>query len=257
MTDIPNGLVEGRVLAKKQWTHNLFSLEVSAPIEQYVAGQFTKLGLRNEEGEWVRRAYSMVNHPNHEYGYQHLEFLIIADSDGQLSPKLNQLDSGDPVYVGKQPSGFMIIEEVPDHARDLWMLSTGTAIGPFLSMLDDETLTSRFDNVVLVHAVRTVDELVYADTIKDALSRLGSKFKFVSIVSREHHEQSLSGRIPELLLSGELQKKVGMDLQAPDSFVFMCGNPAMVKDTSSALTELGLHKHLRKKPGHFSSENYW
>lgn len=257
MTDIPNGLVEGRVLAKKQWTHNLFSLEVSAPIEQYVAGQFTKLGLRNEDGEWVRRAYSMVNHPDHEYGYQHLEFLIIADSDGQLSPKLNQLDSGDPVFVGKQPSGFMTIEEIPDYARELWMLSTGTAIGPFLSMLGDNKLSNRFEKIVLVHAVRRADELVYSQTIRDAQTLLGERFKFVSVVSREDHDASLSGRIPQLLLDGKLQNHVELELDVSKSFVFMCGNPAMVKDTSSALTELGLTKHLRRKPGHFSSENYW
>jgi ferredoxin--NADP+ reductase len=257
MTDVPNGLVEGRVLAKKQWTQNLFSLEVTAPIEEYVAGQFTKLGLLNANGEWVRRAYSMVNHPNHDYGHQHLEFLIIADSDGQLSPKLNQLVSGDAIYVGKQPSGFMTLEEVPEHARDLWMLSTGTAVGPFLSMLDDDSLVDRFDKIVLVHAVRRAEELVYAKTVQDAQARMGKQFEFVSVVSRENHQTSLSGRIPQLLLEGRLQKHVEMELNAPHSFVFMCGNPAMVKDTSSALTELGLTKHLRRKPGHFSSENYW
>ncbi len=61
---VPNGLVEGRVLAKKQWTEKLFSLEVAASIETYVAGQFTgKLGLLNSDGEWVRRAYSNGESP--------------------------------------------------------------------------------------------------------------------------------------------------------------------------------------------------
>ncbi|MFC5077705.1 Ferredoxin--NADP reductase [Vibrio thalassae] len=254
---VPNGLVEGCVLAKKQWTEKLFSLEVAASIDEYVAGQFTKLGLLNSEGEWVRRAYSMVNHPKHLYGQNYLEFLIIADDNGQLSPKLNDLEVGDKLFVGKQPSGFMTLEEIPDYAKELWMLSTGTAIGPFLSILDDPSIAERFDNIVLVHAVRTESELVYSESIESAKTALGDKFHFVSIVSREVHATGLQGRIPELLLNGEIQNMTGVTLSVPDSFVYICGNPAMVKDTSAALGELGLTKHLRRKPGNFASENYW
>lgn len=254
---VPNGLVEGRVLAKKQWTEKLFSLEVAASIESYVAGQFTKLGLLNSDGEWVRRAYSMVNHPKHAYGQDHLEFLIIADDNGQLSPKLNDLEVGDKLFVGKQPSGFMTLEEIPDYAKALWMLSTGTAVGPFLSILEDDSIAERFDSIVLVHAVRTKSELVYSESIECAKNALGDKFHFVSVVSREAHPTSLQGRIPELLLKGEVQEQVGVSLSAPDSFVYICGNPAMVKDTSETLLELGLTKHLRRKPGNFASENYW
>ena len=94
MTDIPHGLVTGKVLHKTEWTDQLFSLQVSAPVSPYQAGQFTKLGLLNSEGEFVRRAYSMVNAPEHEQGYQHLEFLIIKDQSGQLSPQLHKLKVG-------------------------------------------------------------------------------------------------------------------------------------------------------------------
>ena len=135
MTDIPHGLVTGKVVHKTEWTEQLFSLQVSAPVSPYQAGQFTKLGLRNSEGEFVRRAYSMVNAPEHEHGHQSLEFLIVKDQNGQLSPQLHQLKVGDDIFVGKDPSGFMTLEEIPEIADDLWMLSTGTAVGPFISML--------------------------------------------------------------------------------------------------------------------------
>ncbi|MEZ9232294.1 ferredoxin--NADP reductase [Vibrio amylolyticus] len=254
---IGNSLVEGRVVGRKQWSNKLFSLEIEAPVETYVAGQFTKLGLTTDSGECIRRAYSMVNHPNHAHGSHRMEFLIIADDNGQLSPRLNALEIGDSLYVGKQPSGFMTLEEIPEYADELWMLSTGTAIGPFLSMLEDESMESRFKKIVLVHAVRTKQELVYSDSIAERKRALGDKFHYVSVVSRENDDLSLSGRVPELLEQKEIQLKVGSELTVPSSFVYICGNPAMVKDTSAALINLGLSKHLRRKPGHFSSENYW
>ncbi|MGV2988873.1 ferredoxin--NADP reductase [Vibrio sp. E150_011] len=257
MQDVPNGLIEGRVLAKKNWTDKLFSLEISAPITPYVAGQFTKLGLINDNGEWARRAYSMVNHPQHAYGYQHLEFLIVADDSGLLSPKLNALSVGDAVYVGKQASGFMTLDEIPDTARELWMLATGTAVGPFLSMIEDDSIGERFDKVNLIHAVRTASELVYPDQIAACSERLGDAFSYLSVVSRESQDDSLRGRIPELLISGVIQQTLGEKLDPARSFVYLCGNPQMVKDTSQTLVDLGLSKHLRKKPGQFASENYW
>ncbi|WP_295891800.1 ferredoxin--NADP reductase [uncultured Vibrio sp.] len=257
MSNLGNSLVEGHVVGKKQWSDKLFSLEIEAPIERYAAGQFTKLGLLNDDGECIRRAYSMVNHPEHSLGTHHLEFLIIADDNGQLSPRLNRLEIGDSLYVGKQPSGFMTLDEIPDYADELWMLSTGTAIGPFLSMLEDESMKSRFKKIVLVHAVRTKNELVYSESIADRKEALGDRFHYVSVVSRENDDASLRGRVPELLIKKEIQHQVGSELAAPNCFVYICGNPAMVKDTSNTLIELGLTKHLRRKPGHFSSENYW
>ncbi|MGR5219002.1 ferredoxin--NADP reductase [Vibrio parahaemolyticus] len=257
MKTVPNGLVKGRVLARKHWTEKLFSLEIKAPVEKYLPGQFTKLGLTNEQGEWVRRAYSMVNHPGHAHGHDHLEFLIIADDNGQLSPKLHKLRVGDEVYVGQKPSGFMTLDEIPDYAKDLWLLSTGTAIGPFISMLADPSLKWRFTNITLVHAVRTSDELVYQDAIHTVSRNLGDKFQYVTVVSREAHATSLQGRIPLLLTSGAIQGKVGRTFIPSESFLYICGNPFMVKDTSQTLTDLGLEKHLRRKPGNFASENYW
>ncbi|MCL9774959.1 ferredoxin--NADP reductase [Vibrio methylphosphonaticus] len=257
MQGLPNGLIEGRVLTKKVWTDNLFSLEVSAAIEPYAAGQFTKLALLDEHGGWIRRAYSMVNHPSHGYGHQHLEFLIVADKSGQLSPKLQMLDAGDTLFVGKQASGFMTLDEIPNEARELWMLATGTAVGPFLSILEDDSIASRFDSVTLVHAVRAANELVYPDITSALGEVLGSRFNYLSIVSRQDHEFSLRGRIPALLKNHEIQNKLGIHLDPQRSFVYLCGNPQMVKDTSATLVELGLSKHLRRKPGQFASENYW
>ncbi len=257
MTEIPHGLIKGVVLKRHDWTDRLFSLFVEAPINAYQAGQFTKLALPDGCGDWIRRAYSIVNNPKQMEGHQQMEFLIIADESGELSPRLKALNSGDEIFVGKEASGFMTINEMPQGVEDLWLLSTGTAIGPFISILETPLLEERFKNIVLVHAVRTQSELIYQERIQQLVNRYNKRFHYVPIVSREHVTRTLCGRIPTLLLSREIENRAKCQLSKAHSFLYICGNPNMVKDTSDALKELGFNKHLRRKPGQFSSENYW
>ena len=115
----------------------------------------------------------------------------------------------------------------------------------------------RFDSIVLVHAVRTEAELVYAQRIQQFVQGFAGKLHFIAIVSREDVVGTLQGRIPQLLKSGELEAQVPVSLDKSRSFIYLCGNPGMVKDTSNTLMELGYNKHLRKAAGQFSYENYW
>lgn len=254
---LPKGFVKGEVIEIKQWTHNEFSIRVNANINPYVAGQFTKLALLDKNGEWLRRAYSFVNSPNHKAGPNNMEFLIIDVPNGSLSPKLARLSLGDDVYVGDKPSGFMTLAEIPDNAKELWLLSTGTAIGPFLSLLDESETQNRFEKIVLVHAVRTKAELVYQALINKLQQRYAGKLNYLPIVSREQHAGIMSGRIPELLKNNKLMQAVKVIPEKQKSFFYLCGNPAMVHDTRDVLVELGFEKHLRRTPGQFSFENYW
>ena len=251
------GFAKGKVLNVRQWTENEFSIVVKAEIGPYIAGQFTKLALPDENGNWLRRAYSFVNAPDHQLGANHMEFLIIDVPDGDLSPKLATLQPGHEIYVGEKPSGFMTLDEIPETAKDLWLLSTGTAIGPFLSILSTAKTKQRFANIVLVHAVRTKQELVYQELITQLLSQYAGKLSYLPIVSRQSHPDILSGRIPQRLKDNSLMQAVNLSANTQDSFFYLCGNPAMVHDTRDVLIALGFKKHLRREAGHFSFENYW
>lgn len=251
------GFVEGEVLAKQQWTDEEFTLTVRAQIRPYIAGQFTKLALKNSEDKWLRRAYSFVNSPNHDAGPDVMEFLIINVADGDLSPALASLNQGDTIYVGEKASGFMTLNEIPNTVKDLWLLATGTAIGPYLAMLAEPEMQKRFDDIVLVHAVRTHAELVYQQRIEALMQNLGKKLHYIAIVSREDCENTLSGRIPALLKNNEIANKAGVIPSKTTSFFYLCGNPDMVRDTREVLLELGYEKHLKRLAGQFSFENYW
>jgi ferredoxin--NADP+ reductase len=142
-----------------------------------------------------------------------------------------------------------VLSEVPQ-AETLWLVSTGTGIAPFLSILRTDEPWQRFKNIVLVHAVRHARELVYREIVE------ATKAKYVTMVSREAHPGSLSGRIPAALRDGRLEEKTGLKIDASSHFM-LCGNPDMLRDTTAALAERGLRKHRRRTPGHISVESFW
>ncbi|HEH9405759.1 TPA: ferredoxin--NADP reductase [Aeromonas bestiarum] len=243
--------VEGRVIERIEWTPTLFSLRVEAELAPYKAGQFTKLAL--EQGERrIQRAYSFVNPPSAPYH----EFYFVEIQGGELTPSLGSLQAGDTLLVQSQATGFLTLDELPP-GRDLWLLSTGTAIGPFLSMLADGEAFERFENLVLVHGVRKGEELSYRSLIDGFSERHGERFRYVPFVSREAWPDAMEGRIPAAIADGRLQERVGLAFSPELSQVLICGNPAMVKETQQTLLALGLAKNLRRAPGNISAENYW
>jgi ferredoxin--NADP+ reductase len=237
--------LEGRVVENRHWSEALFSLKVEGAPLSFEAGQFVRIAL-DIEGERIARPFSFVNPPSQTVH----EFYGVVVPEGPLSPRLARLAAGDTLYVASNPAGFLVLSEVPD-AQTLWLISTGTGIAPFLSMLQDGTAWERFENVVLVHAVRHAKELVYQEKIA-ALPRL----KYVRMVSRETAPGALSGRIPAAIRDGRLEAAAGAALDSA-SHVMLCGNPDMLKDAQAALVERGLRKHRRRTPGHVTVESFW
>jgi ferredoxin--NADP+ reductase len=247
------GWVEGAVVGQARWTERLMSLKVDAPMGPFQAGQFAKLALEIG-GERIARPYSFVNAP----GAAPLEFYYAIVPEGPLSPRLAALAPGDRVHLSANPAGFLVLSEVPD-ADTLWMVSTGTGIGPFLSILRTETPWKRFRRVVLVHAVRHVAELVYGEVIEGIAAAHPDQFTCVRIASRDADgtKDLLRGRIPALMRDGSLEARAAGALAAATSQVMLCGNPDMVRDATATLVERGMKKHRRRDPGQITVENYW
>ena len=243
--------IEGRVTGQTRWTDRLLSLQIEAAMPPFEAGQFAKLAL-DIDGERVARPYSFVNPP----GAAPLEFYYAVVSEGPLSPRLAKLQAGDDILLAPNASGFLVLSEVPQ-ARDLWLISTGTGIGPFLSIARTTVPWERYARVVLVHAVREPAELVYEEVVSGLMREYPAAFTYVPITSRVAADGLPQGRIPALLASGALESRAGCVLSAADSQVMLCGNPCMVKDVTSALIERGMRKHRRRTPGQITVENYW
>ncbi len=244
--------VTGTISHIERWTENLFSIRLKAPISNFTAGQFAKLAL-DVHGEKVQRAYSYVNAPSDD----RLEFYLVTVPEGKLSPSLHALQEGDSLFVTQEAAGFFVLEEIP-HCETLWMLATGTAIGPYLSILQEGRDLERFQHIILVHAARFAHDLSYLPLMQELQRRYAGKLTIQTIVSRENAEGSLTGRVPALIQNGSLEAAVGHKLTAENSHVMLCGNPQMVRDTQQLLKEQReMRKHLRRKPGHITSEQYW
>ncbi len=243
------------VLSIRHWTETLFSFTCTrSPSFRFENGQFTMVGLE-VEGRPLMRAYSIAS-----ANYQgDLEFFSIKVPDGPLTSRLQHLREGDPVLIGKRPSGTLIVDNLLP-GRNLWMLSTGTGLAPFLSVIRDPSVYERFDRIVLTHTCRQARELAYRDTITQALPNdecLGElvreKLVYYPSVTREAFEHR--GRITELIASGRIFSDLGFaPFSSGDDRLMLCGSAQMLKDTRMLLEDRGLEEGSQSSPGHFVVE---
>jgi len=239
-------------------TPSLFTLRTTRdPGFRFRAGQFARLGVTKADGSVVWRAYSMVSSPHDEF----LEFFSIVVPDGEFTSELSRLREGDTLLVERQAFGYLTLDRFVD-GRDLWMLSTGTGVAPFLSILQDFEVWEKFERIILVYSVREARELAYQQLIaqlneRDYLADYAGKLLFLPTVTREHHPGALNGRITQLIENGELEKAAGLALTPEHSRVMLCGNPQMIDDTRKMLKLRDLQLSLSKRPGQVAVESYW
>jgi ferredoxin--NADP+ reductase len=246
---------EERVLSVHHWTDRLFSFTTTRdPALRFSNGHFTMIGLR-VNGKPLLRAYSIVS-PNYE---EHLEFLSIKVEDGPLTSRLQHIQVGDSIIVGKKPTGTLVADYLLPGKR-LFLLATGTGLAPFMSIVRDPDTYEKFERVILVHGVRQIDELAYHDLIADHLPRhefLGEMIEeqllYYPTVTREDFRNT--GRIPELLESGKLCADLGLPpLDPANDRAMICGSPGMLKDLKQLFERRGFHEGNTTRPGDFVIE---
>ena len=247
-----------KIIELQIWASNLFSFKLTRfSGYRFVPGQFSRLGIKKENGDIVWRAYSIVSASYDE----HLEFFSIVVPDGEFTSRLDKLKVGDEMLVEKMNYRSLITTRF-EQGKDLWMLSTGTGLAPFISILHELDTWETYENIILVYSVREAKEFAYLDTIEgfkahEYFSEFSEKFRFVPIVTREKIPGTLSERIPTLLESGMLEQEVGLGLDPERSRIMICGNPEMCDDTRQWFTNHGYVVSRRSKPGHLALENLW
>ena len=242
--------LNGKVVANTRWNERLTSLKFNAQLENFEPGQFVRVGLEID-GDVVARPYSLVNTPDESA----LEIYFNIVPEGPLSPRLFELETGDDIMVATRPAGFLTVSEVPD-SKNLWMLATGTAIGPFLSILKGEAVWQKFEQVTLCYSVRTREELAYAENINQIIEQRHPQFSFIPIITREDAPEALRERIPQSIENGRLESRANAAISAEDSHVMICGSSEMITEVSAVLDSRGMRKHRRREPGHFTTEKY-
>ena len=242
----------------RAWTPSLLSFRTTRDRDyRFTPGQFARLGLATPTGGTVWRAYSIASAADDEQ----LEFFSVVVPEGKFTSRLASSRPGDRILVEKAAYGFLTLDRFVGGA-DLWMIASGTGLGPYLSILRDPQAWSRFENLVLVHSVRRPQELAYRDEISALGQQFGSngqraRLAYVPVVTRVRCPDALPARIPQLIEDGRLEMAAGAKLDLEHSRLMICGNPQMASDLRDQLTLRGFRTGRRNAPGQLAFENYW
>jgi ferredoxin--NADP+ reductase len=254
----PSSFHEQTVLWVRHWTDSLFSFAITRPDDfRFRSGEFVMIGLPGEGGaKPVLRAYSIAS-PNWA---EELEFYSIKVPDGPLTSRLQEIQAGDAVLMGKKPTGTLVLDALTGGER-LWLIGTGTGLAPWLSVARDPDTYQRFGQIIVCHTVRNVEDLAYRDfwtreIHEDPLigDEARAQLVYYPTVTREPFETP--GRITDRIRSGELFTDLGL----PAGFsperdrVMLCGSMAMIKEAGELLESYGLKEGSNAEPGDYVLE---
>lgn len=237
-------------------------------VPTYTAGQFVNLGLEPRDPELatgksnlVKRPYSVSSVP----GEDSVEFFVRLVDEGALTPELFRCRAGDPLWMDERFLGKFTLEQLPESPapadRDVVMVSTGTGLAPFMSMLRAELAAKPWRRLVMINGVRVESDLGYREEL-EALHAEHDWFTYLPTLSRPQEEPSSSwsglvGRVGALLEPETYERHVGAPLEPGSGQVLLCGNPAMIDEVQASLEARGFEKHSRRNPGQIHLERYW
>lgn len=251
-----SSLVKERVLDVRHWTDSLFSFTTTRdPGFRFRNGHFTMIGLEQPDGKPLLRAYSLTS-ANYE---EQLEFFSIKVPDGPLTSQLQNIKPGDEIVVNSKTTGTLVTDHLIP-GKHLYLLSTGTGLAPFMSIIKDPEVYEQYDKVILTHGVRYVEDLAYQDYITRELPNneyfgelVQEKLLYYPTVTREPFRNT--GRVTDLLESGKLSQDLGLPEINVDHDRFMiCGSPSMLKDACQILDQRGFKEVRHGDAGHYVIE---
>lgn len=252
---IPANVHAERVVSVHHYTDRLFSFRVTRPQSlRFRSGEFVMIGLPNAEKP-VYRAYSVAS-PSWD---EELEFFSIKVQDGPLTQHLQKIQPGDTILVRPKPTGTLVLDALTPGKR-LFMISTGTGIAPFASLIRDPDTFERFEQVYLTHTSRDAQELVYGQQLVDNLVTdpligdvVEGRVTLYSTTTREITPRM--GRITHLIESGRFFTDLGIDAFDPETDrIMICGSMDMIRDVKALVESLGFVEGSLNKPDSFVVE---
>jgi ferredoxin/flavodoxin---NADP+ reductase len=238
------------VLDVRHWTDDYFSFTTTRDDGfRFDNGQFVMIGLDLPQADGstrpLMRAYSIAS-ANWE---EQLEFFSIKVQNGPLTSRLQHIQPGDTLLIGRKPTGTLLVSDVHP-GRNLYLLGTGTGLAPWLAIVKDPATYERYARVILCHGVRGEQDLAYRDYIINELPQheflgeeITAKLLYYPAVSREdfvHDGRSQRGRITDLLESGRITADLGLEpLDPKHDRAMICGSPQMLADFRRILDDRG------------------
>jgi len=243
--------ITGTLKQRKVWSDGLFTLTVHCPgVLPFEPGQFLQVGMQLPE-KHLHRPYSVASVHGED-----LDFFIVRVADGELTPRLWDLEVGQSIDISEKATGGFTLSHAPP-AKNLWLLATGTGLAPYIAMLRDQKIWETYERIILVHGVRFLTDLAYTQELEAHQEAHQGRLVFIPVVSRALAVHGFQGRITHSLQCGKLEELAGVPMTASESAVMMCGNPQMLDDVEEILNSRGMRKHKRNEPGNYVVERYW
>jgi ferredoxin--NADP+ reductase len=248
-------MIRETVTKVHHWNDTLFSFNTTRNQGlRFKNGHFTMIGLEIENKPLLR-AYSIAS-ANYE---EEMEFFSIKVQDGPLTKHLQNLKVGDEILVGTKPVGTLVADHLLP-GKNLYLLSTGTGLAPFMSIIKDPEIYEQFDNVILTHGVRHKSELAYQHFIEEELPNneyfgdvVREKLRYYPTVTREEFRNN--GRLTDLMKSGKLFSDLGLpEINLENDRFMLCGSPSMLKEFCELLDERGFEEARQGEQGHYVIE---
>ncbi|MFT5271376.1 MAG: ferredoxin--NADP+ reductase [Yoonia sp.] len=254
------------VTSVKHYTDRLFAFRVTRPASlRFRSGEFVMIGLMGdpnpETGKQrpLLRAYSIAS-PSWD---EELEFYSIKVADGPLTSKLQHIVVGDQIILKPKPVGTLVHDALLPGKR-LYFFATGTGFAPFASLLREPETYENYDEVIVTHTCRDVDELTYGRELIENLKTdemmielLGAenlaKIRYYPTTTREQSPKM--GRITTLIETGELFADLGLPALDPAvDRAMICGSLGFNVDIKTLMEKAGLNEGANSEPGEFVIE---
>ncbi len=244
------------VTSVTHWSDRLFSFRVTRPASlRFRSGEFLMLGLPGSNGKPLMRAYSIAS-PNWD---DELEFYSIKVPDGPLTSRLQHIQVGEDVIIRPKPVGTLVLDALLP-GRRLFLISTGTGIAPYASLVRDPEIYEKFDQVILTHTTRRASGLDYGkrlitDIMADPLvgEEAGVKLWYYPTTTQETTPKM--GRITTLMSSGEFFRDLDIPpLDVAHDRVMICGSLGLNSDMKIIVEGAGLAEGSNSRPGEYVVE---
>jgi len=204
----------------------------------------------------IRRAYSIASS---SLARVYLEFYVVLVESGALTPRLFGMNVGEPIFLGKKVTGTFTLGAVPE-GKNLVLISTGTGLAPYISMLRSEIFGGRTGRIAVIHGARHSWDLGYRMELT-ALAKANPQFTYIPSITRPQHEETRwegrTGYIQDIWAQRPLEHEWGFLPTAEDTHIFLCGNPAMIDTMVERLEAEGYKEHKKREPGNVHLERYW
>ena len=230
----------------KHWSNKTFSFKTTRDSGfNFRTGEFTMMGMMIE-GKKLMRAYSVASANYDDY----LEWVSIKLEDGPLTSHLQHIKVGDKIVRNNKSTGTLVNDHLLP-GRNLYLISTGTGIAPFLGIIKDLETYEKFSHVVLTHTVQYEDELIYREHLENL--RPAGKFTYFNTLTQQDWPRT--GRITNWIKDNTLWQQTGNEQFDPaQDRMMICGSMGLNEDIVEWLNGIGATEGNNKEQGTYVVE---